>query len=61
VPDRSIALGELASQVRAKNAGPFWITLDVFFGSESDYRSSPGPPSCQPRRPAACTGSTRPR
>jgi hypothetical protein len=38
VPDRSIALGELASQVRAKNAGPFWITLDVFFASESDFR-----------------------
>jgi hypothetical protein len=38
VPDRTLTLGELASQVRAKNAGPFWITLDVFFGSESDYR-----------------------
>jgi hypothetical protein len=38
VPDRARALGEVASQVRAKNAGPFWITLDVFFASESDYR-----------------------
>ena len=38
MPDRTLSLGEVASQVRSKNAGPFWITLDVFFGSESDYR-----------------------
>ena len=38
MPDRPLTLGEVASQVRSKNAGPFWITLDVFFGSESDYR-----------------------
>ena len=30
-------LGELADQVRAKNAGPFWITLDVFFRDSRDY------------------------
>jgi hypothetical protein len=30
-------LGELADQVRAKNAGPFWLTLDVFFRSAQDY------------------------
>lgn len=35
--ENSIALGELAAQVRAKNAGPFWITLDVFFHSLADY------------------------
>ena len=34
----TITLGELASQVRSKNAGPFWLTLDVFFASEGDYR-----------------------
>ncbi|HYZ56447.1 MAG TPA: DUF4387 domain-containing protein [Streptosporangiaceae bacterium] len=38
MPDRTLTLGELASQVRAKNAGPFWITLDVFFTNESGYR-----------------------
>jgi hypothetical protein len=37
MPDR-VTLGELAAQVRSKNAGPFWITLDVFFASEPDYR-----------------------
>lgn len=38
MPDRTLTVGELASQVRSKNAGPFWITLDVFFRNESDYR-----------------------
>jgi hypothetical protein len=36
-PDRKGTLGELADQVRAKNAGPFWITLDVFFRNAQDY------------------------
>jgi hypothetical protein len=30
-------LGDLAEQVRSKNAGPFWITLDVFFKDAQDY------------------------
>jgi hypothetical protein len=38
VPDRTLSLGELADQVRSKNAGPFWITLDVFFRAASDYQ-----------------------
>jgi hypothetical protein len=38
VPDGTLTLGELAGQVRSKNAGPFWITLDVFFKTESDYQ-----------------------
>jgi hypothetical protein len=38
MPDSPLTLGELASQVRSKNAGPFWITLDVFFTTESDYQ-----------------------
>ena len=36
-PDRRGTLGELADQVRSKNAGPFWITLDVFFKDAQDY------------------------
>jgi hypothetical protein len=35
-PNRG-TLGELAEQVRAKNAGPFWLTLDVFFRNARDY------------------------
>jgi Domain of unknown function (DUF4387) len=36
--DSQPTLGDLASQVRSKNAGPFWITLDVFFASRADYQ-----------------------
>ena|SRR5579872_2455611 len=31
-------VGELADLVRSKNAGPFWMTLDIFCGSEDVYR-----------------------
>jgi hypothetical protein len=30
-------LGEIALVVRSKNAGPFWLTLDVFFRSDADF------------------------
>ena len=30
-------LGEIAPVVRSKNAGPFWMTLDVFFRSDADF------------------------
>lgn len=30
-------LGELASIVRSKNAGPFRLTVDVFFDTSEDY------------------------
>lgn len=32
-------LGRIAEKVRSKNAGPFWITVDVFCGSEAAYRA----------------------
>jgi hypothetical protein len=35
--DRARRLGEIAQVVRSKNAGPFWITLDVFFRSDADF------------------------
>ncbi len=38
MPDGLLTLGELADQVRSKNAGPFWITLDIFFADENRYR-----------------------
>ncbi len=42
MPDQ--ALGTVAELIRSKNAGPFWITLDVFLASDADYRrvSAPG-------------------
>jgi hypothetical protein len=30
-------LGQLATKVRSKNAGPFWVTIDAFFAERSDY------------------------
>src|SRR3977135_1403339 len=30
-------LGNIASVVRSKNAGPFWLTLDVFFRDDEDF------------------------
>ena len=31
-------LGELALEVRSKNAGPFWMTLEAFMPDEPTYR-----------------------
>jgi hypothetical protein len=31
-------LGELALEVRSKNAGPFWMTLEAFMPDEQTYR-----------------------
>ena len=28
-------LGEIVTQVRSKNAGPFWLTIDIFCANES--------------------------
>jgi len=28
---------DLVSSVRSKNAGPFWVTIDLFCGSESSF------------------------
>jgi hypothetical protein len=36
-------LGDLASLVRSKNAGPFWITIDVFFATDADYAQAAAP------------------
>ncbi len=38
MPESTLTLGEVADQVRSKNAGPFWITLDVFFKNEAGYQ-----------------------
>ena len=31
-------LGELASLVRSKNAGPFWVTFDIMFDTDADFQ-----------------------
>ena len=36
--DHTTTLDTMAAQIRSKNAGPFWMTLDVFFTSDKEYR-----------------------
>jgi hypothetical protein len=31
-------IGEICSHVRSKNAGPFWITVDLFFDAEATFK-----------------------
>ena len=32
-------LGDIARYIRSKNAGPFWITVDVFFVDRADFET----------------------
>ena len=41
--DQARTVGQLAELVRSKNAGPFWLTLDVFFVTDADYRRVAAP------------------
>lgn len=36
------AIGDFAESVRAKNAGPFWLTLDIFFNDDDAYQRVAG-------------------
>jgi hypothetical protein len=40
--DDSRTLGEVDHLVRSKNAGPFWMTIDVFFATDTDYEQVAG-------------------
>lgn len=33
-------LGALAAKVRSKNAGPFWVTVDIFFDDKVHYQTA---------------------
>jgi len=40
-----VKLHEVCHQVRSKNAGPFWVTVDLFFDGPENYaryKDSPG-------------------
>ena len=37
MPSTATTLGDLAQLIRTKNAGPFWLTIDVFFHNHTDY------------------------
>jgi hypothetical protein len=41
-------LADIAEQVRSKNAGPFWITFDVFLRTAEDYRRAADSPLTDP-------------
>jgi hypothetical protein len=47
-PPRTI--GDLARRVRSKNAGPFWLTLDVFCDSDDAYNTIAAPEVITPQR-----------
>jgi hypothetical protein len=36
-------LGDLAIEVRSKNAGPFWVTIELFMTDEDGYRTAADP------------------
>jgi hypothetical protein len=42
-------LGEVCRHVRSKNAGPFWITVDLFFRDDDAYRSCKDDPNISAR------------
>ena len=42
-------LGDVAELVRSKNAGPFWMTLDMFFATDADYEVVAAPGTIEPR------------
>ena len=33
-----LTLGEKVRKIRSKNAGPFWITIDIFCGNKTMYK-----------------------
>jgi len=46
--DRTV--GALAQLVRAKNAGPFWLTIDVFCADDDAYHALAAPGVITPQR-----------
>ena len=42
-------VGELARYIRSKNAGPFWITMDIFFDDDSSFEQVSNSESITPR------------
>lgn len=38
-------VGEVCRHVRSKNAGPFWVTVDVFFKDADDFERFSGSPA----------------
>ncbi len=43
MPDTPTTLADLALEVRSKNAGPFWITMELFMRDADGYRLAADP------------------
>ncbi len=43
MPDAPTTLGDLAVEVRSKNAGPFWTTLELFMTDAAAYAVAADP------------------
>jgi hypothetical protein len=41
-------LSDVCRHIRSKNAGPFWITVDLFFKDEQAYRAHARDPNISP-------------
>lgn len=41
-------IGEVCRHVRSKNAGPFWVTIDLFFDGEEKFRRYRDTPALGP-------------
>ena len=49
-------LGELCAHIRSKNAGPFWITMDLWFPDLDSYRQGVLSQALQPAAVATLYG-----
>ena len=50
-------IAELAQYVRSKNAGPFWVTLEIFCDNDESYRRIKNSPNIAPEKVAALYGA----
>jgi len=46
-------VNDVCRYIRSKNAGPFWITLDLFFTDKEAYEEFASAPHLQPKSIAA--------
>ncbi len=52
-------LAEVCRHIRSKNAGPFWVTVDLFFRDEEAYRSYKDDPNISAATFAGVFGADR--
>ncbi|MES2979871.1 MAG: DUF4387 domain-containing protein [Pseudomonadota bacterium] len=50
-------LEDVCRYIRSKNAGPFWITVDLFFKDKSEFDKHVGSASLTPERLAGVLGA----